>query len=287
MGTKTFMANSQTHTPKWHVIDADGKVLGRVAAEAASILRGKHTPRYTPHANCGDYVIIINAAKVVLTGRKLEQKEYIRHTGWIGGLKRVKYSELMDKRPEFAMELAIKGMLPHTTLGRECFRKLRVYSGAEHKHEAQIAASENPINTADSTNLKVKPAKRTAAKKTNISALGNNKATKTINKNVSDGAAKNSGKPEKVKSTSASAKKADTASEKTTKTVAKSAEKVDKTSVAKPSVKSKSTEKAADTTKKAVKPAKENVKDAPAKKTKNSAENKSTKATANEEVGNE
>jgi large subunit ribosomal protein L13 len=136
------MAKKADIQPKWHVIDASGRVLGRVAAEAATILRGKHTPKYTPHVDTGDYVIIINAAKAVLTGKKLLQKEYIRHTGWIGGLKRVKYEKLMAENPEKAFELAIGGMLPHNTLGREQFKKLFVYAGAEHKHAAQVNASE-------------------------------------------------------------------------------------------------------------------------------------------------
>jgi large subunit ribosomal protein L13 len=157
MSTKTYMANAQTHQPKWHVIDANGKVLGRVAAEAASILRGKHLPTYTPHVNCGDFVVIINCAKAVLSGNKLEQKEYIRHTGWIGGLKRVKYKDLMATRPEFAMEMAVKGMLPHTRLGKECLKKLRVYAGAEHEHTAQV--------NANTSAKKAAPAKKAPAAK--------------------------------------------------------------------------------------------------------------------------
>lgn len=166
MSTKTYMANAQTHEPKWHVIDADGKILGRVAAEAATILRGKHLPTYTPHANCGDFVIIINCAKVKLTGNKLEQKEYIRHTGWIGGLKRVKYKDLMQNRPEFAMEMAVKGMLPHTSLGRECLKKLRVYAGAEHEHMAQVNAKTNvPKKAAEKAKVaEVKKAAKPVAK---------------------------------------------------------------------------------------------------------------------------
>ena len=133
----TFMAKASDIERKWHIIDAEGKVLGRVAALAAAILRGKMKPEYTPHVDCGDYVIIINAEKAILTGNKLDQKEYIRHTGWIGGLKRVKYRDLMEKKPEKAFMLAVGGMLPHNTLGRTCLKKLRVYRDANHGHEAQ------------------------------------------------------------------------------------------------------------------------------------------------------
>ena len=140
IGQKSYVAKKTNTEPKWHVIDASGKVLGRVATEAASILRGKHKPEFTPNAKCGDYVIIINCAKAILTGNKLEQKEWIRHTGWIGGLKRVKYAHLMETRPELAMKMAVEGMLPHTSLGREQLTMLRVYAGAEHEHEAQVNA---------------------------------------------------------------------------------------------------------------------------------------------------
>lgn len=133
----TFMAKASELDKKWYIIDAAGKPLGRVAATAASILRGKHTPKFTPHADCGDFVVIINASQAVLTGKKLEQKEWIRHTGWIGGLKRVKYSDLMATRPEKAFMLAVWGMLPHNSLGRTALKKLRVYKDDKHGHEAQ------------------------------------------------------------------------------------------------------------------------------------------------------
>ena len=133
----TFMANPGNIERKWYVIDAAGKPMGKVAAKAAVLLRGKHKATYTPHQDCGDHVIIINAEKVVLTGNKLEQKYYRHHTGWVGGLKEVKYKILMDKNPEFAMELAVKGMLPNNCLGRNAFARLRVYKGAEHNHQAQ------------------------------------------------------------------------------------------------------------------------------------------------------
>ncbi len=133
----TFMAKAQDIERKWYIIDAEGKPLGRVAVAAANILRGKHRPEYTPHVDCGEFVIVINAGKAVLTGKKLDQKFYYRHTGWVGGLKAVKYSKLMAEKPEFAMTKAIKGMLPHNTLGAKSLTRLRVYAGAEHDNAAQ------------------------------------------------------------------------------------------------------------------------------------------------------
>ena len=133
----TYMPKAGDITRKWYVIDAAGKPLGKVAAQAAVLLRGKHKPIFTPNADCGDHVIIINAEKAVLTGNKLDQKMYYRHTGYIGHLKEVKYSTLMKTRPEFAVELAVKGMVPDSTIGRKALTRLRVYRGAEHKHEAQ------------------------------------------------------------------------------------------------------------------------------------------------------
>ncbi len=121
----------------WYVLDAAGKPLGHVAAKAAHLLRGKHKPSFTPHVDCGDHVIIINCAEAVLTGNKKTQKFYRRHTGWIGGLKEVRYDKLMAERPEFAMKLAVTGMLPHNALGRKALTRLRVYAGAEHLHAAQ------------------------------------------------------------------------------------------------------------------------------------------------------
>ena len=133
----TFMAKAGELDRKWYIIDAEGKSLGRVAAAAASILRGKHLPTFTPHVDCGDHVIIINADKAVLPGNKLIDKYYYRHTGYIGGLKAVQYKDLMSKNPEKAMTLAVTGMLPHTTLGRKAATRLRVYKGTEHNHAAQ------------------------------------------------------------------------------------------------------------------------------------------------------
>ena len=133
----TFMAKKETIERKWYVIDAANKPLGKTAVAAANILRGKHRPEFTPHVDCGEYVIIINAEKAVLTGKKLEQKYYRRHSGYIGGLKEVQYKTLMATKPELAMELAVKGMLPHNTLGAKSATRLKVYAGAEHAHAAQ------------------------------------------------------------------------------------------------------------------------------------------------------
>ncbi len=133
----TFMANASNIERKWYVIDAAGKPLGRVADKVAAILRGKIKATYTPHVDCGDHVIVINADKVVLTGNKLTQKYYRHHTGWVGGLKEVQYGTLMEKNPEFAMELAVKRMLPNTVIGRSAFRRLHVFKGEEHIHAAQ------------------------------------------------------------------------------------------------------------------------------------------------------
>ena len=131
------MANAQTVERKWYVVDADGMTLGRLASQVAAILRGKNKPTYTPHFDTGDHVIVINAAKVVLTGKKLDQKVYYHHSGYVGGLKETKYSKLMAEKPEFAVKHAILGMMPKGPLGRQMARKLRVYAGAEHEHEAQ------------------------------------------------------------------------------------------------------------------------------------------------------
>ena len=133
----TFMPNAETVERKWYILDAAGKPLGRVAAKAAHILRGKHKPTYAPHCDCGDHVIIINCAKAVLTGNKLENKYYRWHTGYIGGLKETSYRKLMSTKPEFAMELAVKGMLPHNSIGDKAITRLKVYAGSEHKQQAQ------------------------------------------------------------------------------------------------------------------------------------------------------
>ncbi len=134
---KTFMAKAEEVSRKWYVVDAGGKPLGRLASEVASVLRGKNKPTYTPHVDTGDHVIVINAEKVVLTGNKLNNKIYRRHSGWPGGMKEIKAGQLLAKSPEKVVELAIKGMLPHNSLGRAMFRKLKVYKGAEHEHQAQ------------------------------------------------------------------------------------------------------------------------------------------------------
>ena len=133
----TFMAKAETIERKWYVLDAQGKPLGKVAAAAASILRGKNRPEFTPHVDCGEYVIVINADKAILTGKKLEQKKYRYHTGYIGGLKEIGYKELMSKNPEKAIFLAVKGMLPKNTIGRKSLLRLKVYAGDAHQHAAQ------------------------------------------------------------------------------------------------------------------------------------------------------
>lgn len=133
----TFMAKPADIKRKWYVIDAAGKPLGRVAAVVASILRGKHTPEYTPHVDCGDNVIVINAAQAVLTGNKLDDKFYRRHSGYIGGLKEVSYRKLMETKPEFVFTKAVKGMLPANTIGRNSIKRLHVYAGDQHDNAAQ------------------------------------------------------------------------------------------------------------------------------------------------------
>ena len=133
----TFMANKGTITRGWYVLDAAGKPLGKTAALAAELLRGKRKPEFTPNADCGDFVIVINAEKAVLTGKKLDQKYYRTHSGWVGGLKEVKYRTLMQTRPELAMKLAIRGMLPKNTLSRDALTRLHIYQGSEHPHAAQ------------------------------------------------------------------------------------------------------------------------------------------------------
>ena len=133
----TYMPKAGDITRNWYVLDAAGKPMGRVAAQAAILLRGKHKPTFTPNADCGAHVIIINTDKAVLTGNKLQQKMYYHHSGYIGNLKEVKYSTLMKTRSDFAMQLAVKGMIPDTVIGRNALTRLRVYKGADHKHVAQ------------------------------------------------------------------------------------------------------------------------------------------------------
>ena len=133
----TFMAKPAEIQRKWYVVDAAGKPLGRTAAKVADLLRGKGKPEFTPHVDCGDHVIVINAEKAVLTGKKLENKYYRHHTGYIGSLKEVKYATLMATKPEKAMELAVKGMLPHNSIGDKSFTRLHVYADANHKQAAQ------------------------------------------------------------------------------------------------------------------------------------------------------
>ena len=134
---KTFIPKAADIDRKWYVVDADGMVLGRLASQVANILRGKNKPIYTPNMDTGDFVIIINASKAILTGKKLDQKIYYHHSGYAGGLKETKYRKLMAEKPEFVIKKAVKGMLPDNTLGRKALTRLHVYAGPEHKHEAQ------------------------------------------------------------------------------------------------------------------------------------------------------
>ena len=134
---KTFMPKAADITRKWYVVDAEGLALGRVASQVANILRGKNKPIYTPNVDTGDYVIVLNASKIVLTGKKLDQKIYYKHSGYVGGLKETKYRKLMAEKPEEALRHAVAGMLPKGPLGRQMAKKLKIYAGAEHEHAAQ------------------------------------------------------------------------------------------------------------------------------------------------------
>ena len=133
----TFMANKANIQRKWYVLDAAGKPLGKTAVAAATILRGKHKPEYTPHADCGDFVIVLNAEKAVLTGKKLEQKYYRTHSGWVGGLKETKYRLLMQQKPELAVRLAVRGMMPRNIVTKDSLTRLKIYRGDSHPHAAQ------------------------------------------------------------------------------------------------------------------------------------------------------
>jgi len=137
MEMSTFMANKDTVTRKWYVLDAAGKPMGKTAAQAAVLLRGKHKSDYTPHVDCGDFVIVVNAEKAVLTGKKLDQKFYRTHSGYAGGLKEVKYRTLMQDKPELAMKLAVRGMMPRNSITSKSLTRLKIYRGEEHKHAAQ------------------------------------------------------------------------------------------------------------------------------------------------------
>ncbi len=134
---KTFVAKPESVQRDWFVVDADGKTLGRLATEIASRLRGKHKAEYTPHVDTGDYIIVVNCEKIAVTGNKAKGKIYYSHTGFIGGIKEISFEKLIAKKPEMVIEKAVKGMLPRGPLGREMFRKLKVYAGAEHNHAAQ------------------------------------------------------------------------------------------------------------------------------------------------------
>ena len=137
MTTKSFTATPQDIERKWYVVDADGKTLGRLETEVATVLRGKHKPTYTPHMDCGDYVIVVNAEKVEVTGKKRKEKIYKRHTGYPGGLRETTFEKLQEKKPEEIIRHAVKGMMPNGKLGRQMYKKLKVYAGPEHNHQAQ------------------------------------------------------------------------------------------------------------------------------------------------------
>jgi len=134
---KTFSAKSETVKRDWYVVDADGKTLGRLATEIARRLRGKHKPVYTPHVDTGDYIVVVNAEKVQVTGNKAKGKMYYSHTGYVGGIKSISFEKLIDKKPEMVIERAVKGMLPKNPLGRAMYRKLKVFAGPDHNHSAQ------------------------------------------------------------------------------------------------------------------------------------------------------
>ena len=134
---QTYMANPDKIERKWYVVDAEGCTLGRLASGVASVLRGKNKPIYTPHIDCGDYVIVTNASKIKVTGKKLDQKIYYSHSDYVGGMKETTLREMLEKKPEKVIELAVKGMLPKGPLGRQMYTKLHVYAGPEHNHEAQ------------------------------------------------------------------------------------------------------------------------------------------------------
>ncbi|GLP95812.1 50S ribosomal protein L13 [Paraferrimonas sedimenticola] len=134
---KTFTAKPESVKRDWYIVDAEGKTLGRLATEVARRLRGKHKPEYTPHVDTGDYIVVVNADKVTVTGNKAKGKMYYSHTGFPGGIKEISFEKLIEKKPEMIIEKAVKGMLPKGPLGRAMFRKLKVYAGAEHKHAAQ------------------------------------------------------------------------------------------------------------------------------------------------------
>ena len=133
----TFMANKGNIVRKWYILDAAGKPLGKTAAAAATLLRGKHKPEYTPHADCGDFVVVVNAEKAVLTGKKLDQKYYRTHSGWVGGLKETKYRILMQEKPEVAVRVAVRGMMPRNIVTKDSLKRLHIYAGEQHEHAAQ------------------------------------------------------------------------------------------------------------------------------------------------------
>ena len=146
----TFMANKGNIVRKWYVVDAAGKPLGHTAVIVADLLRGKRKPTYTPHADCGDNVIVINAGKATLSGKKLEQKMYRTHSGWVGGLKEVKYKDMMEKKPELAMRVAVRGMMPRNVITKDSLKRLHIYAGDTHEHPLSPASRSTPAAPAPS-----------------------------------------------------------------------------------------------------------------------------------------
>lgn len=155
---KTYSLKAKEVERRWHVVDAEGRTLGRLASEVAQLLRGKYRPTYTPHMDNGDFVIVVNAAKVKVTGKKIEQKIYYRHSGYPGGLKETPLGRMMEKHPDRVVQLAVKGMLPHNRLSRTILRHLKVYGGAEHPHEAQVNAGKRRDKNSDTTEVAEEPA---------------------------------------------------------------------------------------------------------------------------------
>ena len=151
MPTKTYSLKPKEVVPRWHVLDAEGRPLGRLASEVAQLLRGKHRPTYTPHLDNGDVVVIVNASRVRVTGKKMEQKLYYRHSGYPGGLRETPLSVMLSKHPERVIQKAVKGMLPHNRLARQLLRHLKVYAGPEHPHEAQVRVHGAPAAPAEAS----------------------------------------------------------------------------------------------------------------------------------------
>ena len=154
---KTYTLKAREIEPRWHVVDAEGRPLGRLASQVAALLRGKHRPTYTPHMDNGDFVVVVNASKVKVTGRKLEQKTYYHHSGYPGGLKETSLERMLERHPARVIEHAVKGMLPHNRLGRRLLRHLKVYAGPDHPHEAQVNAGRRKRKAASAEQQEAEP----------------------------------------------------------------------------------------------------------------------------------